>query len=209
MDDYKVCLKCADIKPIEMFSKDKHRKDGRCCYCKSCHKKTMDKWTQLNGKHIKEYHILYYQNNKEKCRKYQVENKERRSKYMRVWRQKNKKRLLEYKKHYHRTIEAKDINKRILHNLRSRMRQSLQENAKCNRTVELIGCSVSQLKEHLQSRFGPNMNWDNYGRKGWHIDHIVPCAKFDLSNPEEQKKCFHYTNLQPLWWLENCRKNKF
>jgi hypothetical protein len=50
------------------------------------------------------------------------------------------------------------------------------------------------------------MNWDNYGFYGWHIDHIRPCASFDLSKPSEQRKCFNYTNLQPLWATENWGK---
>lgn len=75
--------------------------------------------------------------------------------------------------------------------------------------MEFIGCSMTQLKSHLSSQFKDGMSWDNYGRKGWHIDHIIPCYSFDLIDPNEQKKCFHYTNLQPLWWLDNCRKNKY
>lgn len=51
------------------------------------------------------------------------------------------------------------------------------------------------------------MSWENYGIRGWHIDHIKPCASFDLSIIEEQKECFHYTNLQPLWWHENLAKS--
>jgi hypothetical protein len=51
------------------------------------------------------------------------------------------------------------------------------------------------------------MTWDNYGKKGWHVDYILPCASFDLTKEEEQKKCFHYTNLQPLWWLDNIKKS--
>jgi len=50
------------------------------------------------------------------------------------------------------------------------------------------------------------MSWDNYGYRGWHIDHIRPCASFDLTDPEQQRECFHYTNLQPLWWQDNLRK---
>lgn len=55
------------------------------------------------------------------------------------------------------------------------------------------------------------MNWDNYGQGNdrWVIDHIIPCAAFDLTNVEDQKKCFHHTNLRALWWLDNARKNCF
>jgi desulfoferrodoxin (superoxide reductase-like protein) len=59
----------------------------------------------------------------------------------------------------------------------------------------------------LEKQFKLGMNWDNYGRSGWHIDHIKPCASFDLTKKEEQLKCFHYTNLQPLWARENLIKS--
>lgn len=78
--------------------------------------------------------------------------------------------------------------------------------SKCSTTEELIGCSIEHLKLHLQSQFKPGMNWNNHGTKGWHIDHILPCARFNLNNPVEQKKCFHYTNLQPLWAKDNMAK---
>jgi hypothetical protein len=51
------------------------------------------------------------------------------------------------------------------------------------------------------------MSWDNYGYEGWHIDHIKPIAKFDLSDPIQRAQCFHYSNLQPLWALDNMRKH--
>ena len=57
---------------------------------------------------------------------------------------------------------------------------------------------------HIQNKFTEGMLWDNYGL--WHIDHIRPCSKFDLSKPKEQRKCFHYSNLQPLWAIDNIRK---
>ena len=59
---------------------------------------------------------------------------------------------------------------------------------------------------HLEAQFKPGMTWDNYGLKGWHVDHIRPCASFDLRDPEQQRRCFHYTNLQPLWAEENLKK---
>lgn len=58
----------------------------------------------------------------------------------------------------------------------------------------------------MQLQFKDGMNWGNYNYNGWHIDHIKPCALFDLSKEEEQKKCFHYTNLQPLWGIDNLKK---
>ena len=77
---------------------------------------------------------------------------------------------------------------------------------KSNTTLELLGCSQDSFLKHLQSKFNDEMNWGNYG-KVWNIDHIIPCAAFDLRLPEEQRKCFHYTNLQPLLVLENLIKN--
>lgn len=70
--------------------------------------------------------------------------------------------------------------------------------------MKLIGCDLKTLKNHLQSKFKPGMTWDNRGR--WEIDHIKPCAKFDLKKIIEQKKCFHFLNLQPLWKTEKRQK---
>ena len=78
--------------------------------------------------------------------------------------------------------------------------------------LELIGCTSDKMKAHLEAQFSPGMTWDNYGHPnggytaGWHIDHIIPCAAFDLTDPVEQKQCFHYTNLQPLWAEDNLKK---
>jgi len=68
----------------------------------------------------------------------------------------------------------------------------------------LLGCSISFLKIFLEAKFKEGMTWENHGE--WHIDHIKPCASFNLLNDDEQKKCFNYTNLQPLWALENLSK---
>lgn len=83
----------------------------------------------------------------------------------------------------------------------------LQYSKKAYKTKELIGCSVAELMSHLESQFKPGMTWENHSHSGWHIDHKIPCAAFDLTDPEQQKKCFHYTNLQPLWAKENLSKS--
>jgi hypothetical protein len=90
----------------------------------------------------------------------------------------------------------------------SRIKTALKNNSKSLHTMELIGCSIKELKEHLEKQFKPGMTWNNHGLYCWHIDHIIPCCNFDLTKIEEQKKCFHYTNLQPLWAKENLTKNK-
>ena len=81
--------------------------------------------------------------------------------------------------------------------MRSRMHRVLKGNHKTQSTEALLGCSFEYAKSYLEQRFQPGMSWDNYGI--WHIDNIKPCAQFDLTRPEEQRTCFHITNLQPLW----------
>ena len=91
--------------------------------------------------------------------------------------------------------------------LRCRLRLALDGLTKSARTMELIGCSTEELRRHLELKWSKGMSWDNYGGKtGWQIDHILPCASFDLSKPENQRICFHFTNLQPLWARENRAK---
>jgi len=99
---------------------------------------------------------------------------------------------------------------RIACNLRKRLSFLLKAHAagKTKQTLSLLGCSMEYFMLHLESRFTPGMSFDNYG--DWHIDHIKPCDSFDLTNIDEQAKCFHYSNMQPLWAKDNRRKsNKY
>ncbi len=77
---------------------------------------------------------------------------------------------------------------------------------KLDSTIKLTGCSPRFLIKYLESKFRDGMTWENRGSSGWHLDHIRPCCSFDLSKESEQRACFHYTNLQPLWWRENLAK---
>lgn len=94
---------------------------------------------------------------------------------------------------------------RILFNIRRRVNLVLHGKKKLARTLELLGCSAEHLRVWLTFYFQPGMTWANYG-KVWHIDHRRPCASFDLSDPAQQRECFHYTNLQPLFAADNLRK---
>lgn len=72
---------------------------------------------------------------------------------------------------------------------------------------ELLGCYPEELKVYLEAKFKKGMSWNNWSYRGWHIDHIIPIASFDLTDIKQQKKAFHYTNLQPLWRKENMLKS--
>ena len=100
-----------------------------------------------------------------------------------------------------------DINYKLASILRNRLNTVLKVNLPTQHTKDFLGCTLEEFRIYIENQFKPGMTWENHGVHGWHIDHIKPCASFDLSKPEEQAKCFHYSNLQPLWAEENLRKN--
>ena len=122
------------------------------------------------------------------------------------WRKENRKIINDKFIIYEKSRKKIDAQFKLLKTLRSRLGTAIKsQNAyKNNKTNHLLGCSISFLKNFLESKFKEGMNWENHGE--WHIDHIKPCASFNLLDEEEQKKCFHYTNLQPLWAYENLSK---
>ena len=150
-----------------------------------------------NVEKVRLYHKNYYIENVEivkiKNRKYQIENVEK----VRI-----------YKSNYKKNRLKIDPLFKMVCNLRRRVQIALkrQSTKKSIKTEELLGASIEIVWNHIESQFKEGMTRENYGHIGWHIDHIIPCASFDLSDSEEQKKCFHYTNLQPLWWWENLSK---
>jgi hypothetical protein len=166
----------------------------------------------------------YYQKHKEKIihqtKQYQMVNKSKISKAHKIYWYKNRKKFAIRKKIYYiknkKQIIRKsknyilkkrkiDINFKLKEQLRSRLYKALKGNPKLETTMELIGCSIEKFRQHLESKFTKGMSWQNYGK--WHIDHIKPCASFNLSKPEEQRKCFNYKNLQPLWAKDNLEKS--
>jgi hypothetical protein len=89
--------------------------------------------------------------------------------------------------------------------MRTRLNKAIKK-VKSKHTLELIGCSAEELKVHLESQFQPGMTWENYGRTGWQVDHIYPLSKALKESEEKFNKMCHYTNLQPLWSVDNSRK---
>lgn len=169
-----------------------------------------------NKKAIKEYCVAYRIKNKETIKKwhkkynvaYNIENKEAIKEYHKrydaQYRINNRKAFNKRHSEYNKLRRQRDVSFKILCYLRNRLHKVLEGVSRSKHTVELLGCSIKELKAYLAKQFKPRMTWKNYGK--WHVDHKRPCASFDLSEPKEQRECFNYTNLQPLWAEENNRK---
>jgi hypothetical protein len=145
-----------------------------------------------------EKHRTYH---REYSKKYnQVEKRKAyRREWMRNWNRKNAKRI--YKQRRARPYE------KLSSVIRARIYDVLKHGYKSDKTEILIGITIKEFKTYLEGKFKTGMTWDNYGFYGWHIDHIKPLSSFDLSDKEQQKIAFHYTNLQPLWAKENLQKH--
>ena len=152
----------------------------------------------------------YYAANPEKSvernRRYYAANREKEAERNRMHRVASKEAIKNYHQIYRHNRRQTDHKFRLVTNMRARISRALKNNYKSDPTKTLLGCTIEALWSHLESMFADGMTRDNYGLDGWHIDHIRPCASFDLTDPEQQKECFHYTNLQPLWAEENMRK---
>lgn len=147
----------------------------------------MDNWRSKSADHCKQY----YETNKKKILSKTTE-----------WRRKNRVTLqAKDRKRYAEDI-AYCMKRRLSARLRVAFNRAMVK--KTANTMDLVGCDSDFLLSHIESKFLPGMTWAN--RSEWHIDHIKPCASFDLTQKDQQKACFHWSNLQPLWGADNCSK---
>jgi hypothetical protein len=153
----------------------------------------------------------YIENNKLKKKlmnkKYRENNKKKIAKKKKIYAQLNKEKIRIYKNNWTNKKLKNDIEFRILRRIRNRIYCALIRQKKIKKIksfTSLVGINREQLWKHLESTFKPGMTKKNHGL--WHIDHIRPCASFDLTSSKQQAKCFHYTNLQALWAKENLTK---
>ena len=141
---------------------------------------------------------------KERNRKYKLNHKDKIKEQQKQYRSDNRKTITKYKREYRFKKYHSNAAFRLVNIQRARIRKALKGVVKSKRTLALLGCSAEEIWKHLESKFKPGMTKENYGE--WHVDHIKPCASFDLTDPEQQAICFHYTNLQPLWAVDNIKK---
>ena len=204
------CKKCHNVFDLSFFSiTGKGYASHSCKTCiseykkqwKTKNKKRVQKqckqWSDKNKQRVKETNKKYHDN-----RQKDPQYIEKRSNNNKLWYKKNKKYIADKVK----KLKHNNINFKIKSNLRTRLRNAIKNNWKRGSAINDLGCTIKELKKHLESKFQPGMTWDNYGKYGWHIDHVKPLSKFNLTDREEFLKVCHYSNLQPLWAKDNLRK---
>lgn len=216
----RTCCSCKRSLSLCRFHKDHTAKMGRSYKCKEC------KNTYRRGRGYTKADRKYYlktKQNKLRRAKMLLETFPEKKLIRKVNAQlryiRNKKVIIEKQIQYKKSKKGKKIISRyeylkrrsdpcyrIATILRSRLNKLIRDGVKVGSAVKDLGCSIENLKEYLESKFKPGMSWNNYGIKGWHIDHIKPLSSFDLTNRDEFLQACHYTNLQPLWWYENLAK---
>jgi hypothetical protein len=169
-------------------------------------KKTSAEWYQNNKEHANKVSKEWYQNNKEHAAKvskeWRLKNKEKDKNDQAKWRLENK----EWRRNYENNRYKTDINFRLTKLCRGRIRKIIKGENKSVSTMELIGCTPDELRQHLESKFEPWMNWENQGLGGWDVEHIIPMSKFNLICPVQQHACCHWSNLQPMEHIANIKK---
>jgi hypothetical protein len=174
------------------------------------------------------YNTTYKQQNRERLlvagRKYYYEHKKEASERHKKYRKVNFHELNEYNRNYKKEHIEKireqdrvrrnrkyrsDVNYRLRIKLRTRLGNVIGAKKKVGSAIKDLGCSIEWFRKYIESKFSSGMTWDNYGRRGWHLDHIIPLAKFDLTDRKQFLIACHYTNYQPMWETENVKKRDF
>lgn len=205
----KRCKYCENLKNETEFYVTRGHLSSRCKGCFSLYQKdnpnrlkNLKRYyaankDEINTRQKEAYHSDLKSSrayNRNKANRLRAQSPEKYALYQKVWKL----------KHWHANKHRPEI--RLPKILRSRFQRAIKKSYKKTSVLSLVGCTIEFLRQYLESKFAAGMSWDNYGNNGWHIDHVKPCVSFDLSKHEEQKKCFHYSNLQPLWAKDNIRK---
>ena len=142
----------------------------------------------------------------ETCRRYRERNPEKRRESANAWAARNRQAAMQrFVERYH-SDPVFNAAIKIRRRIHMALRKSYNGGRKSDTTINLLGCSYSDLKKHIERQFSRGMTWDKCFSGEIHFDHIRPCSSFDLSDPAQQAECFHYLNLRPMWGTDNIRK---
>ena len=194
--EMKHCPTCNSWKELKEYNKQSSSWDNLARMCRNCNCEYKNN-KRKNDENYKQSDILYKQKYNESGRRKKVSKLRYAAKKDDII-----KKCVAYNKKKYNT----DPYFKAVSCMRTRVSKLLKlKNAdKFNKFYEYLGCTKQEFIKYFQQKFKEGMTWENHGE--WHIDHIKPCASFNLLDEEEQKKCFHYTNLQPLWASENLSK---
>ena len=187
----KTCTKCKVLKPIDAFYTRKRPtasgfKEYRQSHCKDCKRKA---------------NAVRAKDNREKVNAQNRASRKRKKQGVKRKRQTHEEVMAKQVK-YRRERRQRDPAFRMMDNLRRRLNLALQGKSKSARTQALLGCTPEECLAHIEAQFTEGMTHENT-----EVDHIVPCASFNLENELEQRQCFHFSNLQPLFPPENRHKS--
>lgn len=230
----KLCNKCKEIKPLIDFIKDLHKKTGRGSKCKECSRLVSKEYGEKHRKERTEYNKRWADENKEYTKEkekkdpcfkpksqtrkeitYEEVREKKREEYRR-FSEKNPRKIKEYQKSAApkrlkqvKEREQKDLDFKFRRRLRHRINLALKGQSRETSSLQLLGCSMSFFRNWIEKNFEQGMNWENYGygKNKWNLDHNIPCSSFDLNSTEQQKICFHWSNIFPMWQRFNFSKN--
>lgn len=201
-DGKRRCSTCNLFLNIENFGKYSRSKDGLRLSCKKC--KQMSCPNSLQN--LKEWDIANKINKPERDRKYRINNIDKIKLQKKTDKAKESKRMSDKKY----TDNCNKIPSLLLKaRLRSNISSAVSKGVKNGKTFDILGYTPQDLKNYLESKFTDGMTWDNYGRNGWHIDHIKPLVLFNINSNEDIAEAWSLNNLQPLWEYDNCSKSSF
>lgn len=186
---------------------------------------TLKAWRDANREKMRELSMRWKKEHPEKMKEYQAASRARHPETARSYYLRRKTGMTpeqiahrnmvrrKYRAEHADEIRAKEkqaywsnANERMARRLRHRLYDALRDGYKTGSAIDALGCSIEDLRRHIEGLWARGMSWQNYCQFGWHIDHKIPLSSFDLSDPEQLKAACHYTNLQPMWWKDNLIK---
>ena len=178
----KECNGCHEVKSLSEFNKHRSFKDGLSPSCRKCHKK---------------HNALWRKRNRLRCIKRTKE-----------WQINNRDKVNENRREYSSKRYNNDINFKLSCTLRTRINSAISRGYKAGSAISDLGCSIEYFKKYIESQFLDGMSWKNYGSGDgrWNLDHIKPLSRFDLVDRKQFLKACHYSNMQPMWSMDNSKK---
>lgn len=218
---FKPCTRCDEVKPLMSFNVKSSSTDGKKSFCRICQCKEQKQYSQENTELLMEKQRKWRAENPEKRKELSRRNsrKRRENGTLKIYEEATReiqslriKRWWENNRHKRKEYNDKQVSTgkgKLEAAIRSCVRSEIVNGSKGGRkTFDLLGYSTDELMRHLESQFLEGMSWENYGRGGWHVDHIKPLSSFEYETPDDPqfKIAWSLSNLQPLWQFDNLSK---